>query len=136
MPDQLIFAMEVTLNGLLNGVMYALVALGFVLIFKASGIFNYAQGVMALFAAMTLVGIQQGRVPFRSSDQRDLRDGHPLFRMGGAGAGGNPADGRGDDRHSPGWCRGSSSGTSWGRSRSSCSWRRSGWPISSKACPT
>jgi branched-chain amino acid transport system permease protein len=64
MPDQLIFAMEVTLNGLLNGVMYALVALGFVLIFKASGIFNYAQGVMALFAAMTLVGIQQGRVPF------------------------------------------------------------------------
>ena len=64
MPDQLIFAMEVMLNGLLNGVMYALVALGFVLIFKASGIFNYAQGVMALFAAMTLVGIQQGRVPF------------------------------------------------------------------------
>jgi branched-chain amino acid transport system permease protein len=64
MPEQLIFAMEVTLNGLLNGVMYALVALGFVLIFKASGIFNYAQGVMALFAAMTLVGIQQGRVPF------------------------------------------------------------------------
>ncbi|MEQ8365518.1 MAG: branched-chain amino acid ABC transporter permease, partial [Roseicyclus sp.] len=41
MPDQLIFAMEVTLNGLMTGVMYALVALGFVLIFKASGIFNY-----------------------------------------------------------------------------------------------
>ncbi|MCR9067767.1 MAG: branched-chain amino acid ABC transporter permease [Rhodobacteraceae bacterium] len=64
MPDQLLWAMEVTANGLLNGVMYALVALGFVLIFKASGIFNYAQGVMALFAAMTLVGIQDGRVPF------------------------------------------------------------------------
>src|SRR6056297_2684110 len=64
MPDQLIFAMEVTLNGLMTGVMYALVALGFVLIFKASGIFNYAQGVMALFAAMTLVGTQDGRVPF------------------------------------------------------------------------
>ncbi len=64
MPEQLIWAMEVTANGLLNGVMYALVALGFVLIFKASGIFNYAQGVMALFAAMTLVGIQDGRVPF------------------------------------------------------------------------
>lgn len=46
------------------GVLYALVALGFVLIFKASGIFNYAQGVMALFAAMTLVGIQNGQVPF------------------------------------------------------------------------
>ncbi|MGB2463128.1 MAG: branched-chain amino acid ABC transporter permease [Candidatus Puniceispirillaceae bacterium] len=46
------------------GVMYSLVALGFVLIFKASGIFNYAQGVMALFAAMTLVGLQNGQVPF------------------------------------------------------------------------
>ena len=64
MPDQFIWAMEVMLNGLMTGVMYALVALGFVLIFKASGIFNYSQGVMALFAAMTLVGIQDGRVPF------------------------------------------------------------------------
>ncbi|MGB3406889.1 MAG: branched-chain amino acid ABC transporter permease, partial [Jannaschia sp.] len=64
MPDQLLFAIEVSLNGLMAGVMYALVALGFVLIFKASGIFNYAQGVMALFAAMTLVGIQNGQVPF------------------------------------------------------------------------
>ncbi|WP_179378390.1 branched-chain amino acid ABC transporter permease [Jannaschia marina] len=64
MPDTLLFSMEVALNGLMAGVMYALVALGFVLIFKASGIFNYAQGVMALFAAMTLVGIQNGQVPF------------------------------------------------------------------------
>ncbi|UWQ17702.1 branched-chain amino acid ABC transporter permease [Jannaschia sp. M317] len=64
MPDQLLFAIEVSLNGLMAGVMYSLVALGFVLIFKASGIFNYAQGVMALFAAMTLVGIQNGQVPF------------------------------------------------------------------------
>ena len=39
-------------------------ALGFVLIYKASGIFNYAQGVMALFAAMTLVGVMEGQVPF------------------------------------------------------------------------
>jgi branched-chain amino acid transport system permease protein len=46
------------------GVLYALVALGFVLIYKASGIFNYAQGVMALFAAMTLVGLMEGRIPF------------------------------------------------------------------------
>ena len=44
--------------------LYSLVALGFVLIFKASGIFNYAQGVMALFAALTLVGLQEGQVPF------------------------------------------------------------------------
>ncbi|WP_127115692.1 branched-chain amino acid ABC transporter permease [Shimia sediminis] len=64
MPEQLAFAMEVFLNGLMSGVLYALVALGFVLIYKASGIFNFAQGVMALFAAMTLVGIQNGQVPF------------------------------------------------------------------------
>jgi branched-chain amino acid transport system permease protein len=64
MPDQILYAMEMTLNGLMAGVMYALVALGFVLIFKASGIFNYAQGVLALFAALTLVGLQKGQVPF------------------------------------------------------------------------
>ncbi|MBZ0123710.1 MAG: branched-chain amino acid ABC transporter permease, partial [Roseovarius sp.] len=64
MPEQLIFAIEVFLNGLMAGVLYALVALGFVLIFKASGIFNYAQGVLALFAALTLVGIMDGQVPF------------------------------------------------------------------------
>lgn len=64
MSDQFLFATEVFFNGLMAGVLYALVALGFVLIYKASGIFNYAQGVMALFAAMTLVGIMQGQVPF------------------------------------------------------------------------
>ena len=63
MPEQLVFAIEVFLNGLMAGVLYALVALGFVLIYKASGIFNYAQGVLALFAAMTLVGVMDGRVP-------------------------------------------------------------------------
>ncbi|NUH65414.1 branched-chain amino acid ABC transporter permease [Sulfitobacter sp. S0837] len=64
MPEQLAFTIEVFLNGLMAGVLYALVALGFVLIYKASGIFNYAQGVMALFAALTLVGIMEGQVPF------------------------------------------------------------------------
>ncbi|MGR3394137.1 branched-chain amino acid ABC transporter permease [Pseudooceanicola nanhaiensis] len=64
MPEQLLFAMEVTLNGLMAGVLYALVALGFVLIFKASGVFNFAQGVMALFAALTLVGFMEGQIPF------------------------------------------------------------------------
>jgi branched-chain amino acid transport system permease protein len=64
MPEQLIWGAEVFLNGLMAGVLYALVALGFVLIYKASGIFNYAQGVMALFAALTLVGIMEGQVPF------------------------------------------------------------------------
>ena len=64
MPDQVLFAMEVIVNGLMTGVLYSLVALGFVLIFKASGVFNYAQGVMALFAALTLVGIMDGQIPF------------------------------------------------------------------------
>ena len=64
LPDQFLFGVEVMLNGLMAGLLYALVALGFVLIFKASGIFNYAQGVMALFGALTLVGIMDGQVPF------------------------------------------------------------------------
>jgi len=64
MTDSFLYAIEVMINGLMAGVLYALVALGFVLIFKASGIFNYAQGVLALFAALTLVGFQQGQVPF------------------------------------------------------------------------
>ncbi len=58
------FFWEVVISGLLAGVMYALVALGFVLIFKASGIFNFAQGVLALFAALTLVGFLTGQLPF------------------------------------------------------------------------
>ena len=58
------YGIEVFLNGMMAGVMYSLVALGFVLIYKSSGVFNYAQGVMALFAAMSLVGIQTGQVPF------------------------------------------------------------------------
>ena len=64
MPATFFYTIEVIANGLMTGVMYSLVALGFVLIFKASGVFNYAQGVMALFAALTLVGIQTGQVPF------------------------------------------------------------------------
>jgi branched-chain amino acid transport system permease protein len=64
MSVEFLYVIEVILNGLMTGVMYSLVALGFVLIFKASGVFNYAQGVMALFAALTLVGIQTGQIPF------------------------------------------------------------------------
>ena len=64
MYQQFLFALEVSANGLMTGVLYSLVALGFVLIFKASGVFNYAQGVLALFAALTLVGIQNGQIPF------------------------------------------------------------------------
>ena len=45
---------EVPLGGLMSGVLYSLVALGFVLIFKASGVFNFAQGAMVLFAALSV----------------------------------------------------------------------------------
>ncbi len=58
-----LFFIEVVIGGLSAGVMYSLVALGFVLIFKASGVFNFAQGVLALFAALTLVGIMDWGIP-------------------------------------------------------------------------
>jgi branched-chain amino acid transport system permease protein len=58
-----IFFAEVIVGGLMSGLMYAMVALGFVLIFKASGVFNFAQGVMVLFAALTLVGQIERGVP-------------------------------------------------------------------------
>ena len=58
------FFFEVLIGGLLSGVMYSLVALGFVLIYKASGVFNFAQGSMVLFAALTFVGIMEMGVPF------------------------------------------------------------------------
>jgi len=48
------FYVEVVLGGLMAGVLYSLVALGFVLIFKASGVFNFAQGAMVLFAALSV----------------------------------------------------------------------------------
>jgi len=53
------FFLEVVLGGLMAGVLYSLVALGFVLIFKASGVFNFAQGAMVLFAALTLVRLME-----------------------------------------------------------------------------
>src|SRR6476620_10651289 len=53
------FLAEVIIGGLAAGLLYSLVALGFVLIFKASGVFNFAQGVMVLFAALTLVGLME-----------------------------------------------------------------------------
>ena len=64
MMMELVFAIEVLIAGLLSGVMYSLVALGFVLIFKASGVFNFAQGAMVLFAALTFVRILEMGVNF------------------------------------------------------------------------
>jgi branched-chain amino acid transport system permease protein len=56
MSGEFLFGLELGVSGLLVGVMYSLVALGFVLIYKASGVFNFAQGAMTLFAALALVG--------------------------------------------------------------------------------
>ena len=53
------FFLEVLIGGLMAGVLYSLVALGLVLIFKASGVFNFAQGAMVLFAALTLVRLME-----------------------------------------------------------------------------
>ncbi len=47
--------LEILIGGLLSGVLYSLVALGFVLIYKASGVFNFAQGAMVLLAGLALV---------------------------------------------------------------------------------
>ena len=58
------FFFEVFVGGLLAGVMYSLVALGFVLIYKASGVFNFAQGAMVFFAALTFVSLVERGVNF------------------------------------------------------------------------
>src|SRR6202158_1301993 len=59
-PDLLV---QTLWEGLVSGVLYSLIALGFVLIFKASGVFNFAQGIMVVFAALTLVGLHEHGVP-------------------------------------------------------------------------
>ncbi len=59
-PDLLV---QTLWDGLVAGILYALIALGFVLIFKASGVFNFAQGIMVVFAALTLVGLHEHGVP-------------------------------------------------------------------------
>ncbi len=60
LPDLLV---QVLWEGVVAGVLYALIALGFVLIFKASGVFNFAQGIMVVFAALSLVGLHENGVP-------------------------------------------------------------------------
>ena len=58
------FFLEVLIGGLLAGVMYTMVALGFVIIYKASGVFNFAQGAMVLFAALTFVSLVERGLAF------------------------------------------------------------------------
>ena len=57
------FFIEVLVGGLLSGIMYSLVALGFVLIYKASSVFNFAQGAMVFLAVLTLVGFMENGLP-------------------------------------------------------------------------
>lgn len=59
------FFLEVLVGGLLSGVMYSLVAIGFVLIYKSSGVFNFAQGTMLLLAALTFVSMTERQVDFK-----------------------------------------------------------------------
>jgi branched-chain amino acid transport system permease protein len=58
------FLLEVLVGGLLSGVMYSLVAIGFVLVYKTSGVLNFAQGSMLLFAALSFVSLLERHVPF------------------------------------------------------------------------
>jgi len=59
------YFLEVLVGGLLSGVMYSLVAIGFVLIYKSSGVFNFAQGTMLLLAALTFVSMTERQVDFK-----------------------------------------------------------------------
>ncbi len=61
---EVLFFIEVVVGGLLAGTMYSLVALGFVLIYKASSTFNFAQGAMVFFAVLAFVGFMELGIPF------------------------------------------------------------------------
>ncbi|MCY4305069.1 MAG: branched-chain amino acid ABC transporter permease [Aestuariivita sp.] len=61
---EILFFIEVVVAGLLAGTMYSLVALGFVLIYKASATFNFAQGAMVFFAVLSFVGFMELGLPF------------------------------------------------------------------------
>jgi branched-chain amino acid transport system permease protein len=63
-PFDWLFFTEVLIGGLLSGVMYSLVAIGFVLIYKTSGVLNFAQGALLLFAALTFVSLTERGMPF------------------------------------------------------------------------
>ena len=73
------FFVEVLVSGLLVGLMYSLVALGFVLIYKASGVFNFAQGAMMFFAALRRFAVEAGVNPSLGG-HRDHDHGHGRAR--------------------------------------------------------
>lgn len=62
-----LFFTEVLVGGLLSGVMYSLVAIGFVLIYKTSGVLNFSQGALLLFAALTFVSLVERGLPFAAA---------------------------------------------------------------------
>jgi len=64
MIDKILFFVEVVVTGLLSGTMYSLVALGYVLIYKSSSNFNFAQGAMVFFAVLSFVGFMELGMPF------------------------------------------------------------------------
>src|SRR3977135_2439514 len=68
------FFLEVLIGGLLSGVMYSLVAIGFVLIYKTSGVLNFAQGAMLLFAALTFVSLVERGLSLLAGFPGDLGD--------------------------------------------------------------
>ena len=79
---QIAFFFEVLIGGLLSGVMYSLVALGFVLIYKASGVFNFAQGAMVFFAALTYVGLlERGLAPWSAVPANHGRGKRPVVNV-------------------------------------------------------
>ena len=105
------FFFEVLVGGLLSGIMYSLVAIGFVLIYKTSGVLNFAQGSLVLLAALTFVSLLEKGLPFWLAIVR-----HP-------GADGGDRRGRSSARY----C------VRWSINRPSlCSWPRSGCPTSSR----
>ena len=66
------FFLETLLGGLMAGMLYSLIALGFVLIFKASGVFNFAQGAMVLFAALAMARFSEWLPALLGSDSKIL----------------------------------------------------------------
>ena len=75
MADQILFFIEVVVGGLLAGTMYSLVALGFVLIYKASATFNFSQGAMVFFAVLAFVGFMQEMHGF----DKETHQNHSIF---------------------------------------------------------
>jgi branched-chain amino acid transport system permease protein len=68
------FFLETLIGGLMTGMLYSLVALGFVLIFKASGVFNFAQGAMVLFAALAMARLSEWIPQWTGIDNKIVAD--------------------------------------------------------------